>query len=146
MCCPCDELPVVVEDGPGSMGATLERHLALLQGKLATYFPKLAEVPFQRSWLGVRTFAPDRRPVLGPDPQLPGLWWAAGIGGYGISCSFAVGELLSAWIRGHQTPWFGSELVSPGREHFSRWWILPEGDVLSARALESPKKEGLTPV
>lgn len=140
MCCPCDEQPLEVDDGPGSMGETSERHLALARAKLATYFPKLAGASFERSWLGVRTFAPDRRPILGADPQLRGLWWAAGIGGYGISCSYSVGEVLSAWIRGQETPWFGAELVSPGREHFSRWWILPDGDVLNPRSLDTPKK------
>jgi D-arginine dehydrogenase len=36
------------------------------------------------SWAGLRTFAPDRMPVIGPDPAAPGLWWIAGQGGYGI--------------------------------------------------------------
>jgi D-arginine dehydrogenase len=141
MCCPCDEQPVEIADGPGSAGATLERHQDLVRAKLSAYFPKLRDVVFQRSWLGIRTFAPDRRPVLGADPELPGLWWAAGIGGYGISCSYSVGEALAAWMLGRKTPWFGAELVSPGREHFSRWWILPEGDFLGATALESHKKK-----
>jgi D-arginine dehydrogenase len=141
MCCPCDEQPAEILDGPGSTGATVARHRELLEKKLGRYFPPMASAQFQRSWLGVRTFAPDRRPVLGPDPALPGLWWAAGIGGYGISCSYSIGEVLGAWIRGEETPWFGSSLVDPAREHFSRWWILPDGDVLGARALECRKKK-----
>ena len=36
------------------------------------------------SWAGLRTFAPDRNFVLGPDPEAPGLFWLAGQGGYGI--------------------------------------------------------------
>ena len=36
------------------------------------------------SWAGLRTFAPDRVPVVGFDPQVAGLFWCAGQGGYGI--------------------------------------------------------------
>ena len=38
----------------------------------------------ERRWAGLRTFAPDDRPVLGEDPTAPGFWWLAGQGGYGI--------------------------------------------------------------
>ncbi|MEZ5258916.1 MAG: FAD-binding oxidoreductase [Ilumatobacteraceae bacterium] len=36
------------------------------------------------AWAGLRTFAPDRVPVIGADPELAGFWWLAGQGGYGI--------------------------------------------------------------
>jgi glycine/D-amino acid oxidase-like deaminating enzyme len=137
MCSPCGEKPIVLPDGAGSAGSTTKRHEDVLRAKIARYFPVMTGVEFERSWMGLRTFAPDRRPILGEDPELCGLWWAAGIGGYGISCSYAVGEVLAAWMQGQVTPWFGSELVSPNRPHFARWWILPEGDVLGARPLET---------
>jgi D-arginine dehydrogenase len=35
-------------------------------------------------WAGLRTFAPDRTPVAGPDPNIDGFFWLAGQGGYGI--------------------------------------------------------------
>ncbi|MBL8554350.1 MAG: FAD-binding oxidoreductase [Phenylobacterium sp.] len=35
-------------------------------------------------WAGLRTFAPDRIPVVGPDPREPRFLWLAGQGGYGI--------------------------------------------------------------
>ena len=136
MVCPCDEKPVEVEEGPGSVTATSDWHEQLVRGKLGTYFPSLAAEALTRSWMGLRTFAPDRRPIVGEDPELEGLWWLAGIGGYGISCSYAVGELLGAWMTGRETPWFGSQLVAPNRAHFARWWILPDGDVLGARRLD----------
>jgi len=37
-----------------------------------------------RSWAGLRSFAPDRTPVVGYDPQQEGLFWLAGQGGDGI--------------------------------------------------------------
>jgi D-arginine dehydrogenase len=38
----------------------------------------------ERSWAGLRSFAPDRLPVYGFDPQVPGFFWCAGQGGFGI--------------------------------------------------------------
>lgn len=46
------------------------------------------------SWAGLRTFAPDRLPVVGPDPLAPGLFWLAGQGGGGIKTAPA----LARWI------------------------------------------------
>jgi D-arginine dehydrogenase len=47
---------------------------------------------------GLRTFAPDRRLVVGDDPLRPGFFWLAGQGGWGISTSPAVGRLAAALI------------------------------------------------
>ena len=44
------------------------------------------------SWAGLRTFAPDRAPVIGFDPEVAGLFWSAGQGGYGI-------QTAPAWAR-----------------------------------------------
>jgi D-arginine dehydrogenase len=38
----------------------------------------------RRKWAGLRTFAPDRTPVVGIDETTPGFFWLAGQGGYGI--------------------------------------------------------------
>ena len=42
-----------------------------------------------RSWHCFRTYADDQLPVWGEDPDLPGLFWLAGFGGFGMSTSFA---------------------------------------------------------
>jgi len=44
----------------------------------------------RRSWAGLRTFAPDREPVAGPDPTDPTFVWLAGQGGYGIKIAPAL--------------------------------------------------------
>ena len=59
----------------------------------------------ERKWAGLRSFAPDRLPVFGADPHVPGFVWCAGQGGFGIQTSPAIGELLAAelgapWPRG----------------------------------------------
>lgn len=56
-----------------------------------------------RAWAGLRTFAPDRLPLLGPDAHVPGLFWCAGQGGFGIQTAPAAGRLLADLILG-RTP------------------------------------------
>jgi D-arginine dehydrogenase len=46
-------------------------------------------------WAGLRTFAPDRAPVAGPDPEVDGLFWLAGQGGYGIQTAPALAEAIA---------------------------------------------------
>jgi D-arginine dehydrogenase len=57
-----------------------------------------------RAWTGLRTFAPDRDPVSGFEPQAPGFYWHAAIGGYGIQTSAALGEFAVARILGRPLP------------------------------------------
>ena len=49
-----------------------------------------------RKWAGLRSFAPDRVPVLGPDPVEPSFIWCAGQGGYGIQTAPAAARLTAA--------------------------------------------------
>lgn len=57
-----------------------------------------------RSWTGLRVFARDRDPVSGFEPGVPGFYWHAAIGGYGIQTSPALGEFAAAMILGHRPP------------------------------------------
>ena len=52
------------------------------------------------AWAGLRTFAPDRVPVVGPDPVQPAFVWLAGQGGYGIQTAPALGRLAAAGVTG----------------------------------------------
>ena len=58
----------------------------------------------RHSWAGLRTFAPDREPVIGYDAAVPGLFWCAGQGGYGIQCAAASAQLAAALARGEPVP------------------------------------------
>lgn len=55
----------------------------------------------RRAWAGLRTFAPDREPVIGPDPGEPTFVWCAGQGGTGIQTAPAAGALTAALALGH---------------------------------------------
>ena len=49
-------------------------------------------------WAGLRSFAPDRLPVYGFDPQVTGLYWCAGQGGFGIQTAPAAAKLVASQI------------------------------------------------
>jgi D-arginine dehydrogenase len=50
----------------------------------------------ERSWAGLRSFAPDRLPVYGFDAHAPGFFWCAGQGGFGIQTAPAAAKLAAA--------------------------------------------------
>jgi D-arginine dehydrogenase len=53
------------------------------------------------AWAGLRTFAPDGDPVVGFDPEVDGLFWFAGQGGYGIQMAPALARLGATLALGH---------------------------------------------
>lgn len=63
------------------------------------------------SWAGLRTFAPDRRLVLGPDPLDETFLWCAGQGGYGFQTACAASALLADLATG-RSPILGNRLAS----------------------------------
>lgn len=56
----------------------------------------------EHQWAGLRTFAPDRTPVVGFDPSIENFFWLAGQGGYGIQTAPALSKLAFDLIQ--QTP------------------------------------------
>jgi D-arginine dehydrogenase len=62
-------------------------------------FETLCDMPVRRirhRWAGLRTFAPDRTPIVGHDADCPGFFWFAGQGGYGLQMSPALARLGAA--------------------------------------------------
>ena len=75
--------------------------LVLAEG-IARYEEMVTEpvTRLETSWAGLRTFAPDRALVIGPDAKVPGFWWCAGQGGYGFQTAPAASQLLADLIMG----------------------------------------------
>jgi D-arginine dehydrogenase len=65
---------------------------ALERFHAATIVPRARPIA---TWAGLRTFAPDRNPVVGPDANEPSFFWLAGQGGYGIKTSPALSSLAA---------------------------------------------------
>ncbi len=73
----------------------------------------------RKKWAGLRSFSPDRSPVIGFDPNCENFFWLAGQGGYGIQTAPAAAALAAALLRGEALPeglaGFDLRSVSPAR-------------------------------
>jgi glycine/D-amino acid oxidase-like deaminating enzyme len=92
--CPCEEVAVTLPS-PGRQPDTDPAVLEGLYASLRELAPELADRPVTRYWTGLRTFAPDRRFVIGWDPWNPRLFWSAGLGGHGMTSGLAVGAFAA---------------------------------------------------
>jgi D-arginine dehydrogenase len=95
---PADETPMAPCDAQPD---ELDVALALERVRDATGLPLRA---VRRAWAGLRTFTPDRVPVLGEDPVATGFWWLAGQGGAGIKTAPAMAQLLACRLAGTDFP------------------------------------------
>lgn len=87
MASPGDETPVLPGDSRPE-----ELDVAICIDRIETAF----EIEIRRpraTWSGLRTFAPDRSPLCGWDPEVPGFYWLAGQGGYGVQTAPALARL-----------------------------------------------------
>jgi sarcosine dehydrogenase len=98
--------------------------------RLVPIFPLLEDLQVSAYKRGLTTFAPDGAYLIGPVPQVDGLFAATGCAALGIAGSAAVGSWLAGWIsRGDS----GEDLFSLGLERFGekasdRDWVRREGE------------------
>lgn len=86
------------------MDRTLNRellHRSLLRAQ--RFAPGLRTAPIVRTWVGLRPYSIDNKPLIGPWPGLSGLWLASGHEGLGISLAPITGLLLAQQILGQPT-------------------------------------------
>ncbi|MGH7483770.1 MAG: glycine oxidase ThiO [Longimicrobiales bacterium] len=76
---------------------------ALLDGAVEAV-PSLAEAPVVATWAGLRPGTPDGAPILGPDPDVDGLFYATGHFRNGILLAPVTGELIAALVSDLSTP------------------------------------------
>lgn len=107
---PMDEEPMAPGDA-----APDELAIATAADRVARLAPPLAPRHIRRAWAGLRTFAPDRVPVVGEDPRLPGFFWLAGQGGCGIETSGALGQIAADLLLDGRSDRFDVSLLAPGR-------------------------------
>ena len=91
--CPCDEEPHASE--PPEISPEADR---VLQRKLIAAMPAVARIDRRVQHACLRTYAPDRRYLVGFDPRLDGLFWVAGLGGSGATASAMVGSLAAGLL------------------------------------------------
>jgi D-arginine dehydrogenase len=108
---PADETPVAPCD---VQPEELDVAIAIDRVEQATTL-KVSRI--RKRWAGLRSFAPDRSPVIGFDTALPHFFWLAGQGGYGIQTAPAAARLAAALLRGDSIPANGMDVsqLSPRR-------------------------------
>lgn len=77
----------------------LERRMLV---RALDFLPRLAGVAALRGWTGFRPATPDNLPLIGPWPEVPGLWIAGGHEGLGITTSLATARLLADLVTGRR--------------------------------------------
>jgi D-arginine dehydrogenase len=95
---PADETPV---DACDIQPEELDVAIAIDRVETATTL-KISRI--RKRWAGLRSFAPDRSPVIGYDHAIPGFFWLAGQGGYGIQTAPAASQLAAALVCGEAPP------------------------------------------
>ena len=91
--CSCDE-DDVDPDALDTM-ASVREEIAI---KNARHLPEFRDARIAEFWAGIRTLTHDDRFVIGPDRDVDGLFWVAGLGGHGMSAAAAIGALAADWI------------------------------------------------
>lgn len=98
MVSPADETPVTAHDAwPEELDIAYAAHYL---GECTT----LDVTHIAHSWAGLRTISPDHLPVIGFSGQADGVFWLAGLGGFGIQTSVAVGQLAAGLLTGEALP------------------------------------------
>ena len=87
---PCDAAPEEID-----VAVAIDRFEGVVDWRVAAV---------ERSWAGLRSFAPDRQPVYGFDPQVPGFFWCAGQGGFGIQTAPAGAAVAASLLLGQALP------------------------------------------
>ena len=82
----------------GFVDQVTEEGTALLAEAAASLIPALSEARIVESWAGLRPMSADRWPILGPDPEMEGLFYAAGHGRNGILFAPLVGRAVADLI------------------------------------------------
>lgn len=84
-----------------SIDVTVLREIA---AKAIRLMPFLADATIIRAYCGFRPFSRDHLPVIGPDEDVAGLWYATGHEGAGIGLALGTAELLAAALVGQALP------------------------------------------
>ncbi len=96
------------DDGTVLAGSTMEEvgydrtitdeALQLIAAEVAELVPGLTDRQPLERWAGLRPLSADSRPILGPDPELAGLYYATGYGRDGILVAPLAGEIVAELI------------------------------------------------
>lgn len=98
LACPNDET-----DTPACDAQPEELDIALTAHRV-TQFTTLEVPRIAGRWAGLRSFAPDRTPVVGFAPRDSGFFWLAGQGGFGLQTAPALAAIAETLLTGRSWP------------------------------------------
>ncbi|MEQ8742996.1 FAD-dependent oxidoreductase [Parasphingorhabdus sp.] len=109
MISPADETPVEPYDAQAEEYevALAAHHFEMATGNSVRHV--------RQRWAGLRTFSPDRSPVVGMDPRAEGFFWFAGQGGYGVQTAPALAKLAASLLSNNGSGDTLSTALSPTR-------------------------------
>ena len=94
---------------------------------VAELLPRLEFVSLPLLVEGVYDVTPDHQAIVGPVPERPGLWIAAGFSGHGFMVAPAVGRAIAAQLCGNPPEAHLAELAA---DRFARGELVPESGVV----------------
>lgn len=104
---------ILHRSGEGIAGSTMEHAgfssevteagVAAIRSRAETMVPELAGTRILRAWAGLRPGTPDGLPIVGPEPNLTGLWYATGHGRSGILLAGITGMMIDHLLSGEAT-------------------------------------------
>src|SRR5881296_4602431 len=104
---------VLARGGDALLGTTMEHAgfdcrvtnegLAQIFRGAVRLLPALLNHAVQRMWAGLRPMTGDGRPIVGPDPDVERLWYAAGHGRNGILLAALTGEIIADLVTKGET-------------------------------------------
>lgn len=71
-----------------------------IAGRVLARFAKGGEARFRKGWAGLCAGTPDRRPIAGPVPGVPGLWVLSGDNGFGLMRGLSLGARVAGLFSG----------------------------------------------
>jgi glycine oxidase len=102
------------DDGRLLVGATMEdvgfrkgptpRGIAGLMAAASVLIPLIEDLPLVETWAGFRPATPDHMPIIGSDPDLPGLIYATGHFRNGILLAPITAACVAALVKGSTPP------------------------------------------
>jgi glycine oxidase len=75
-----------------------------LRAVLAALAPDAADAPISRHWAGIRPMTADGQPLLGQDPERPGIVYACGHSRNGVLLAALTGDCVAALVTGTEPP------------------------------------------
>jgi glycine oxidase len=105
---------VLERNGEAIAGSTMDRSgfdarvsesgKAVVKAQAGRLVPGFARQSPRRFWAGLRPVSPDGKPIVGGDPELRGLWYAAGHGRNGVLYAGVTAGMLCDFLNGVEAP------------------------------------------